>query len=205
MSFQWIIDSAETIGIERKRVIAQTTSRTGVVRTVNRGPQPWVFDVKMPDGMRWIDVRGKISEIEYSDRSSNAYISLNNSGYSWLSKYQGNSVNYSGFHATWTQGSDTITLTSSPTTTSGYKFRAGDFIQLGSGGKVYTVANDVAYGYSAVLLHRPVLDNSASNQSILVGPDCQWLVKCTQFPSWTISPGGLVSWNGNFVFHEVIA
>jgi hypothetical protein len=204
MGYQWIVDNAETISIERKRVIAQTTSRTGVVRTVNRGPQPWVFDVKMPDGLKWVDIRGKISEIEYSDRSANEYIYLNNANYSWLSKYQGNSANYTGFRASWAQGASTITLTASPTTTSGYKFRAGDLIQLGTG-KVYTVANDVEYGYTSVLLHRPILDASGSNQSLNVGPNCYWQIKCTQFPSWTINPGGLVSWNGNFVFREVIA
>ena len=205
MGYQWVIDNAETISIERKRVIAQTTSRTGVVRTVNRGPQPWVFDVKMPDGMSWPDVRSYISEIEYSDRSANETIYLNNASYSWLSKYQGNSVNSTGFYASWTQGASTITLTTSPTTSSGYKFRAGDIIQLGSSGKVYTVANDVLYNSNSVLLHRPILDATAATQQLSVGPNCYWTIKCTQFPSWTISPGKLVSWNGNFVFREVIA
>lgn len=205
MSYQWVFNNAQTISIERKKVISQTVTRTGVVRTVNRGPQPWMFDVKMPDGMRWVDVRNKISEIEYYDRSSTDIIYLNNTGYSWLSKYQGNSVNYSGFYGSWTQGSNLLTLTASPTTTSGYKFRAGDFIQLGANQGVYTVANDVDYGYNTVTLHRPILDNTATNRQLVVGPDCSWTIYCTQFPTWTISPGGLVSWNGSFVFREVLS
>lgn len=205
MSFQWILDNAETISIERKKVIAQTTTRTGVVRTVNRGPQPWVFDVKMPDGMSWTDVRGEISIIESYDRSATDQVYLNDSGYSWLSKYQGNSANSTGFYASWTQGANTITLTTSPTTSSGYKFRAGDLIQLGTGRKVYTVAADVVYSSNTVTLHRPILDGTASTQQLLVGPNCSWTIYCTQFPSWTINPGGLVSWNGNFVFREVLS
>lgn len=202
MSFQWIIDRAETISINRKKVVAATTSRDGTVRQVSRGGQVWRFDVKLPDGIAWRDLRQYISQAEALDRVSTATISLNHQGFDWIYEYQGNSANYTGFVATITQGSSNITLTTSPTTSSGYKFRAGDFIQLGSSGKVYTVAADVAYTSNTVTLHRPVLDSSATGVSLRVAENCSWTVICTNFPDWTLFARNQVSWSGAFTFVE---
>lgn len=204
MSFQWIIDNADSISINRQEVVASTTARDGTVRSVSRGNAPWRFEVKLPDGPRWTDLRQNISLAEKLGRVTSANIQLNAAGHSWIVKYQGNSVNYTGFAATWTTGSSTLTLTTSPTTASGYKFRAGDFIQLRTTGKVYTVAADVAYNSNTVTLHRPILDASGTAQTIRVAENCQFNVICTQFPSWTLFARDQVSWTGPFIFQEVV-
>jgi hypothetical protein len=203
MSFQWIFDKAETLSMERKPVVASTVARDGTVRSVNRGNQPWRFDVKLPDGITWTELRPYISQAEALDRHTSASVVLTNSGLTWMVGYQGNSVNSTGFVATITQGSNTITLTTSPTTSSGYKFRAGDFIQLGSSGKVYTVAADVAFNSNTVVLHRPVLESSATGVALRVGANCTFTVICQQFPSWSLMARDQVSWSGPFVFYEV--
>jgi len=202
MSFQWIIDNAESISINRKKVVASTQARDGTVRAVSRGGQVWRFDVKLPDGPRWTDIRQYITQAEALDKITAANIQFSNTGHQWLVKYQGNSVNYTGFIASITKGSSTIQLTASPTTSSGYKFRAGDFIQLGSSGKVYTVAADVAFNSNVVTLHRPVLENTATGVSLRVAENCIWSVICTQFPDWTLFARDQVSWSGQFVFIE---
>lgn len=202
MSFQWIINNAETVSMERKKVTAATQTRSGVIRTVSRGGQVWRFEVKLPDGPRWTDYRQLISQAEALDRTSTGTIQFNSTGHDWLIKYQGNSANYTGFVATITNNSNTITLTTSPTTSSGFKFRAGDFIQLGASGKVYTVAADVAFNSNTVTLHRPVLEASASGVALRVGPNCIWTVVCSEFPSWTLFARDQVSWSGPFVFYE---
>jgi hypothetical protein len=202
MSFQWIINNAESINIDRRKVTALTQARDGTVRTVSRGAQAWKFDVKLPDGVRWSDIRGYISQAEALDRVSTAVIQFNDTGLNWFIKYQGNSVNYTGFVATITQGSNTITLTTSPTTSSGYKFKAGDFIQLGSTGRCYTVAADVAYNSNSVTLHRPVIDASATGVSLRVADNCQFTVICKDFPSWSLMARDQVSWSGPFTFVE---
>jgi hypothetical protein len=205
MSFQWIIDNAETVSINRKQVVATSVSRDGTTRAVSRGGQFWRFEVKLPDGPRWTDYRQLISQAERLDRTTSATIQFNDTGHAWLVGYQGNSANYTGFQATWTQGATSITLTTSPTTASGFKFRAGDFIQLGTTGKVYTVAADVAFNSNTVTLHRPVLDaTQASATPIRVAENCQFSVICTQFPDWTLFARDQVSWSGPFVFHEVL-
>lgn len=202
MSFQWIIDNAESIGINKRRVTASTQSRDGTVRAVSRGAQVWTFEVKLPDGVRWTDIRQYISQAEALDRVSTATIQFNDTGLNWFIRYQGNSVNYTGFVATIAQGSSSITLTTSPTTSSGFKFRAGDVIQLGSSGKCYTVAADVAFNSNIVNLHRPVLDASGSSIALRVADNCVFTVICRDFPDWTLFARDQVSWNGPFVFVE---
>lgn len=201
-NFQWILDNAETISIDRAPIVGQTVTRNQTVRAVSRGAGIWKFTVQLPTGMRWPDVRADVSRMEELGRSTVASISLNDSGYSWLYGYQGNSINSTGFVATITQGSKTITLTTSPTTSSGYKFRAGDFIQLGASGRVYTVAEDVAFNSNSVTLHRPVIESSATLVSLKVGVNCNWNVICTEQPVFTINPSQIVSWSGPFVFYE---
>lgn len=202
MSFQWIINNAESISMNRQEVVAATTARDGTVRSVGRGNAPWRIEVKLPDGPRWTDLRQNISAAEKFGRGNYASIQFNTSGHSWIVGYQGNSVNYTGFAASWVAGNNYITLTSSPTTSSGYKFRAGDFIQLGSG-SVYTVSTDVAYNSNTVYLNRVVIDVSASG-SLKVAENCIFKVICTQFPTWTLFARDQVSWSGPFVFQEYI-
>jgi hypothetical protein len=203
-AFQYVFNNAETIAYNRRAVTAQTISRDNTVRTVSRGGQAWRFDVKLPDGIRWSEVRGYIEAIDYADRYTDGNVQINNAGYNtWLTPYQGNSINFTGFAATWTQGANTITLTTSPTTSSGFKFKAGDLIQLGSSGKVYSVVTDVAYNSNTVTLNRAIIDNTAvSPVSLIVGTNVTWNVICVELPSWTIFARDQVSWSGPFVFYE---
>lgn len=201
MSFQYIIDNAETISIDRRQVTATTQTRDGIARSVSRGGQYWKFEVKLPDGPRWTDWRGKISEIEKIGRSTTGTFTLTNSGLAWMVGYQGNAATYTTFTGSWTKGSATLTMTGGPSVASGYKFKAGDFIQLGSSGKVYTVAADVAFNSNTVILHRPVIDTTGSG-TLRIGPNCIFTVLCIQQPKWTLFARDQVSWDGPFIFVE---
>lgn len=201
-NFQWIIDNAESISIDRNPIVGQTITRNQTVRSTSRGNGIWKFTVKLPDGLRWTDHRGNISRMEDLGKYSTASISMAATGQSWIYAYQGNSANSTGFIASITQGSKTITLTTSPTTASGYKFRAGDFIQLGSSGRVYTVAADVAYNSNSVILNRSVIEASATGVQLLVGVNCSWNVVCTEIPRFTLVARDVITWSGPFVFFE---
>lgn len=200
MSFQWIIDNAESISIDTKQVVGQTITRDGTVRSTGRGGQVWKFTVKMPDGPSWSENRGNIAKIEALDRTTTANIQINNSGQSWMVKYQGNAANAAAITATVPSSGNTITLTGGQAA-SGYNFRAGDIIQLGSTGHVYKVSADVASGNNTVTLNRPIID-SAGNVTLKVGPACTWNVVCTTFPNWNIFARDQVSWDAPFVFYE---
>ena len=202
MSFQWIIDKAESLSLDRQQVVGQTITRNQTVRASSRGSAIWKFTVNLPNGLRWIDIRSDVSKAEALGRVSTGSISLSNSGQAYLAAYLGNSVNSTAYVATITKGSTAITLTTSPTTSSGFKFRAGDLIQITSTGNVYTVAADVAFNSNAVTLNRPVDEASGSSKALRVGPNVSWTVICVQYPTFTIVEGGLVTWSGPFVFYE---
>lgn len=201
MSFQWILDSAETISLDQKKVIGTTTTRDGTVRATSRGGQVWRLEVKLPDGPRWSDYRGNIAKAQALDRTTTANVQINNSGYnSWLTAYQGNCSNTSAVTASWTQGGTTITLTGGQAA-SGYNFKAGDLLQLKSTGRVYQVAADCAYSSNTLTLNRPIIDATSSG-TLVIGPSVTWNVICVEFPSWTIFSRDQVSWSGPFVFVE---
>jgi hypothetical protein len=200
-AFQYVFNNAESISINKRRVIGSTLTRDQTLRTTSRGGQTWRFDVKLPDGIRWSDARQYIEKMEYLDRTTVGTVQINNSGYnSWLTPYQGNAANSAAITASWTQGGTTITLTGGQAA-SGYNFRAGDYVQLKSTGRVYSVVADVAYNSNTVTLHRPIIDASSSG-TLVVGSNVTWSVLCYEFPDWTIFARDQVSWSGSFVFYE---
>jgi len=87
MSFQWIVNQAQSLSINRKKLVASTTSRDGKVRAVSRGTIPKTFEVKLPDGIRWSDLRTDIAAAEALDRISTATISIPYAKFPW---YYGN-------------------------------------------------------------------------------------------------------------------
>lgn len=202
MSFQAIIDNAASISINSKKRVAQTQSRDGVVRTTTVGGQAWEFDVRLPDGPRWSDMRQLIAQAEGLDRVTAASIQINKPEHSWINEYQGDVASPNTITVSYTSG-NTVTITSSHGLVAGqYHFRAGDFIQLGAG-KVYSVVNDVADTDTVVTLNRPVRE-AAGNYTLSVGQSVTWQVICVEFPQWTIFARDQVSWDGSFVFAEVL-
>ena len=200
-AFQYIFDNAESISIDRRAVTAQTVSRNNTVRSVSRGGQIWRFDVKLPDGPRWTDLRPYIEAIEYADRYTVGTVQINNAGYNdWLTKYQGTAGNPNAMLASWTQGTNIVTLTGGQAA-SGYNFRAGDFIQLGNTGRVYSVTADIPFTTNAVTVNRPIIDATGSG-TLNTGYNVTWNVICTEMPRWTIFARNQVSWSGAFVFYE---
>lgn len=202
-AFQTVFDNAESISINRRRKVSQTTSRSGVVKSTSLGGQIWEFEVKLPDGPSWQEYRPLIERMEALDRVTVGQVQINNPGHSWLSGYQGDLTSVSSITASFTSG-NTITLTGGfGVLSSGQKkFVAGDLIQLGTGG-VYSVAADVEFNQTVVTLNRPVID-AAGTYTLKVGPAVVWDVICVQFPKWTIFARDQISWDGPFVFAEAI-
>jgi hypothetical protein len=87
MSFQWIIDNASELSINRKRIVASSQARNGLVRAVSRGTQPRRIEVRLPDGVPWTDLRTNIIAAEALDRYQTATISIPYAKFPW---YYGN-------------------------------------------------------------------------------------------------------------------
>lgn len=86
MSFQWIFDNAESLSINRKQMVATTTARDGSTRAVTRGQMPNRITVKLPDGLRWTDIRTLIAAAEALDKVTTATVTIGTSsttGFGW--------------------------------------------------------------------------------------------------------------------------
>ena len=200
-AFQTVFDQAQSISFNRKRKISQTQSRDGTIKTTSLGGQIWEFEVTLPDGPKWTEYRPLIEAMEALDRSTAGSVQINHSGLSWLSQYQGNLANTSTVAVSFSSG-NTLSITGGATLASGYRFKAGDFIQLGTG-SVYTVVSDVLYNNNTITVHRPVRE-AAGSYTLVIGPAVSWNVICVNFPQWTIFARDQISWDGAFIFSEAI-
>lgn len=201
-AFQTVIDNAESISINKKRKVAQTTSRDGTVKSTSLGGQIWEFEVQLPSGAPWTQYRPLIEKMEALDRVTVGQIQINNTGQSWLYQYQGGLSNIGSVYVSYSSG-NTLTITSGGSLGSGYKFKSGDFIQLGSSGSVYTVVDDVPYNSNTITVHRPVRE-AAGTYNLRIAQNVVWNVICVNFPKWTIFARDQVGWDGPFVFAEAI-
>jgi hypothetical protein len=187
--FQWIIDNAVDLSINKRAVVAQTVARDQTVRTTSRGGQIWRFTVTPSPGITWTVARPYIDQLDKADKFTTGTITFgNNAGLAYLFGAQTTSVPTS---ASWTQGSDSLAL-------SGGTLTAGDIVQFGANARVYSAATTG----STVTLNRPALDTTGSG-AVVVGSNCAFKIVCTQFPEWRIEPTDrCVKWSGPFVFFE---
>lgn len=202
-AYQTVIDNCSSLSINRRKRISQTVSRDGTIKTTSLGGQIWEFRVRLPDGPSYETYRPLIERMEALDRVTAGTIQINSSGHAYISGYQGDLSTLAGITVSYTSG-NTVTITGGATglTTGQYRFKSGDYIQLGSG-RVYTVVDDVDHDDTVITLHRPVRE-SAGSYTLTVGPAVTWTVICTEFPNWTIFSRNQVGWDGDFVFAEVI-
>lgn len=87
MSFQWIINQAETISIDQKHMVGQSQTRSGQVRATSRGPLPARITARFPDGPSWEDIRTDIAAATALDRYQTSTIVIPYSRFPW---YYGN-------------------------------------------------------------------------------------------------------------------
>lgn len=91
MSIQTIIDTAQSIEFDRSKVVGQSISRSGRLKTAERASvQAWTFIVTPAGSYFWSDHRDTIEEIDSNDRINEYTISLSNvTGMNFITAYQG--------------------------------------------------------------------------------------------------------------------
>lgn len=216
-AFQWLIDTASNISMNRKPLVAKTYSRNGIVRSVSRGFNIWRFNVSLPDGRRWTDDREYISYLEALNETGVGTFQFNNTGYDWMVKYLGDQTAFNDTIQVSLPGGvgdnfNELTIVGGVNISSGFLFKAGDFIQTKSGstkGSVYVVREDVAWDATVIKCHRPMQSEpqafyDASSVNLLVGANCEWQVQCVQMPSWSFFARDQVAWSGEFILQEVL-
>ena len=211
---QYIIDNAQQIEIDRRRMVGQSISRSQRIKTAERSTaQPWKFKVTPPAQIPWTTGRVVAEAISTGDRVAEYEISLNNSsGMNYITKYQGAMT--SGQRSALTiasTGTSTLVLTNLPAvSTSTVLFAAGDIIQPTNSRYPYAITDTVLRGSNTttnVLLNRPLITSegiSLIGQTVLIGNSCTWQVVLTIMPTYSLVYGQRMQYNGDFELIEKI-
>jgi hypothetical protein len=217
--FQSIINLAETLDINRRRVMGIQYTRSEVAKineTVTRNP--WRFTLTVPGMLPYDQIRDLLEDIDRLDRRTPQVISFStstgaSSGLSYMFAYQGDMTDsqVSGITIQSWSGNQ-MTLTNLPQMISTkYLFRKGDFIQAVGYPYPVTIQYDVPRGTSSTVVvttHRPAfggLSTATVNRNILVGNNVEFNMFCNNTPTYKLNPGGstaLVTWDGPFTFYE---
>lgn len=214
MSIQNIINAAQQIEIDRRRMVGQSISRSQRIKTAERSTsQPWKFKVTPPAQLPWTTSRGVIEVIDLNDRVNEYTISLNaNSGMNYITAYQG-SLTQAQLNALTISTSTTATLvlTTLPSVSSStVMFKAGDLIQPENSRYPYSVTETVLRGSNtttSVTLHRPIITSENINlvgQGVAVGNSATWRVIVTGLPTYALIPMKQVQYTGDFELVEKI-
>lgn len=112
MSLQTIIDKAQTIEIDRRRMVGQTISRSQRIKTSERSTaQPWKFKITPPGMLRWEDSRSIVELIDFNDRVNEYTIKLSNTaGMNFITEYRGE-LNSTELSALTIQNASTASIT----------------------------------------------------------------------------------------------
>jgi hypothetical protein len=222
MSVQFVIDNATFLNINKRKVTAQSVSRSGHLKTAERSPAVYQFTVGSPAGLKYSENRGTLQTLDDIDRitESNVDIGANNTGISYLTTYLGdlNPTQQSDLTLNSVSGANIyIDQTGITGNTSGYSyiFKKGDYIQPLGNASVYRypyqVTSDVAFNIAdsntTVPVHRPVLsqtDTALNTGGFRIGSNVRFHVKCFVNPTYTVVPHDLVQFDEDFVLMEVI-
>jgi hypothetical protein len=216
MSLQAIIDSCDSIEIDRRRIIGVQSTRAEIYKTAETPTRnPWKFTVHHGGGLPYYKGRAIIEQLDYLDRRTSEVITFsNNSKLSWMFRYQGvmseqqqNAITVQSFTG------NQLVLTNLPTvdgtiiTESSLMFGAGDIIQIGTYYSPFSVVSNVLRGSASTITlttHRPNFLVGADNNTVNIGARCRWMMLCTNMPAYKIIPGATTYENGSLINNGIV-
>ena len=209
MSFQYFVNTASNISIDNRPTVAQTISRSGMVRSVSRGNAVWRFTVTPATGPQYADIKGYILDAKTTGKDTTFNLQFNHSGHEFLYDYQGDDTGATTRDVIVdpsTYGYNRV-IDATPLSSGTYKYKKGDIIEVE--GYVYEVTADVTgtSGNDSVYLHRNLILSdtfAAGTKTARIGTNARFSVKCINFPTFTLFGAKQVQWNGDFVFQEVV-
>ena len=216
MSIQTIIDNATFLTINKRKVTASTVSRSGHLKTADRGVNFYQFTVGMHEALQYSTNRSVLEDLDTADIVTEANVSLNNnSNMQYLTNYQGNIAGAQINNITMVGHSGAnLYINCSSATGSGTLFKKGDYIQPKGNTSTYRypyqVTSDVAFSTGAnvtVPVHRGVLTQTGvalTSGGIRVGNDVRFHVKSTNMPTYSVVPHDRIQFSSDFEFMEVI-
>jgi hypothetical protein len=227
MSFQSIINSADSIEWDRKRVIGIQYTRSEIARfTEIPTRNPWQLTVTVPAYLPYDQARSLLEDIDRLDRDLSNVISFGaNPRLRWLLQYQGALVSsqVSALRVGSFVGQELYLNSVPPIQAGQFYFKNGDFIQIQGYPNPFTVrgyidtqgqeqTGDVpasALRNSSqliLIMHRNNFITQAfgSNTGIIVGTDVQFRLYCVNSPTYKIKVGGTRTNNGSIINNALI-
>jgi hypothetical protein len=200
-AFQYFVDRATNLSFNRKPIVATTVARSGMTRAVSRGNRIWRFDVTVPDGLRYSDIRNELTLIDRYAQFTDIDISFDKADY--LFKYQGNLTSPNrNFTAIATGlGPEILSISQTPGVIIA---KVGDLVKVK--GRVYSVIRsdgDTISGTTQLTVHRPLIGvTNFESVSCTAGEQVTFPVRAIQIPTFTLFGFDQVAWNGSFQFIE---
>ena len=222
MSIQSIINIAESIQINRRKVVGIQYTRNEIARVselVTRNPWRMTVQVSALLDYRNATVRALLEELDRLDRKLPEEITFGaNPNLAWMFAYQGSltTAERSALRVQSFGGGglsyNSLVLTGLPTTganalPSAVLFRKGDIIQVAGYPYPFTVQNTTVLRGSSntvsITTHREnFIDVSVVNSSVVVGPNVEFNMLCTNMPTYTFVDKNLVKFDSPFELYE---
>ena len=210
MSIQTFLDRATFLTVDKRKVSAQTITRSGQVKTAEvASANPYRFAFGVTAGYTYSENRGSLEDLDSLDITVEEQIDIGttNTNLSYLTALQGTL----GGSPTITSASGlSIVVSTGGATGSGVALKKGDFIQPGSGYRYpYQVTADVNWNASTITvpIHRPFITQtgySVSLKPLLLGSAVTWNVKMVNKPSYTVLPHDRFSLDNDVELVEII-
>lgn len=213
MNVQDILIAAQSIELDRRRIVGQTVSRSERIRAAERASaNAFKLRVEPPARLRFSTNRDLVEGIAVYDRSQEQIIAFSGP-LTYINSYQGecsqaqlNAMTITNFVTA------TITLGSLPSISSTkYLFKAGDWIQPESSRYPYIITEDIQRGSGSTVsvpVHRaliPDVDPVVNVLSpILVGTATTLRVLVTELPTYRFVQRDWFEFTGNFTLVEYI-
>lgn len=209
---QTIIDKANALNIDRRKVVGVQITRNEIPRTsLTPTKQPWRFTLTMPDRLYYYNNRNLLEQLDTIDRYTPELVTFsNNACLSWIFRYQGvmNSTQISNITVQSFTGNQLV-LTGLPVIpASRVLFEPNDLIQIGTHTYPFTSTTQVLRGTNGtitVTTNRPnIITASVVGDGITVGNSCQFYMFCPNMPTYTLIPGGYTRSNGTTLNNAII-
>lgn len=225
-----IFSSAQSIDVNRTKLVAHSVSRNGRLLTASRNwVNPWRFVVVPKPIWDWNQYRSQIEPVIAADRYTAQTVSLGNNAFSnaganWISQYQGSLPadrfpgNLAFFQAAGTQakvrviGNAQSYIASQPSDF--VLFKPGDLVQATGNLYPHVVTQFVTKAQAVesspgvydftLTLHRGWLGSAPVNAQVLVGAQCTFNLVCTVMPTYRFIPPKRMEFTSNFEFMEQV-
>lgn len=213
MTIQVIFNSAQSIELDRRKIVGQTVSRSERIRTAERASaNAFKFVIEPVSRFRYSLVRGVLESIMTPDRHTEQTVNIATTPGLWyLTQYLGDcssaqlgTMSISAFTNT------SVTLNNLPSIGSSLKlFRAGDWIQPTWSRYPYIVTSDVNRGSGSLAtatVHRSLITSEATTVTgaFYVGTATSLKVVVTELPTYKLIQRDWAEFTGQFTVVESI-